>query len=98
MLEILSSNGAPGASGEHTLFAKHTLFVWDKGYGEGTAAPTPRRFSSGGSGGGDISPHFDQVDERGTMMVTSVDSFGSKTHSITRYRWDGERFVDSAAK
>ncbi|RYX84535.1 hypothetical protein EON83_09285 [bacterium] len=87
VLEIISSNGAPGIS------TMHTVFVWDKGLRESYPAPTPQVFGSGGSGGGLVQQLFDRSDERGYMTITTKNFYGDKVLSTVSSRWEGDRFV-----
>jgi hypothetical protein len=86
VLEVVSSNGAPGVS------TVHTLLVWDKGFQEGYPSPSPQLFFSGGLGGGTIMQKFDEVDALGTMAVKSIDSYVGQVKSVTTFRWDGRSF------
>ncbi len=92
VLQIVSSNGAPGVS------TMHRLLVWDKGFQTGDSAPEPQLFSSGGSGGGIIAVKLDGVDERGLMKITVENSFADKIQSIETYHWNGKRFELSGPK
>ena len=89
VLEIISGNGAPGVS------TYHTLLVWPKSFEETYHAPVPQTFGSGGSGGGSIRQTFG-VDQKGQLIITEVNAFGGRAPLMTRYRWNGERFVPSS--
>lgn len=87
VLEIISPHGAPGVSTVHTIFA------WPRGIEQGYEAPVPFTLSTGGSGGGNISLNWKNLDTKGFTTITAVNSFGGKEISSTSYHWDGDRFV-----
>jgi len=86
VLQIVSSNGAPGVSTIHTLLA------WDRGFQTGLSSPTPQLFSSGGQGGGMLTVNFDKVDERGKMKIVVENSYADKIQSTESYQWNGRHF------
>lgn len=86
VFDIISNNGAPGLS---TI---HTVMVWDKGFEESNAPPVPQTFVSGGLGGGTLQQDFEGVDERGYLIIRSIDSFAGQVKSTQTFKWNGARF------
>jgi hypothetical protein len=86
ILEIISSNNAPGVS------VAHTLLVWNSGFREGYESPTPQTLWSGGLGGGIISQDFTAPNPLGDITITTTETVNGKLNSQIRLVWDGERF------
>jgi hypothetical protein len=86
IMEIISSNNAPGVS------IAHTLLVWENGFCEGYDSPTSQVLWSGGLGGGLISQDFSPPDARGNITITTTETVYGKLRSQQKLVWDGERF------